>query len=89
MRNVPVPLSNVLTRSRLKTSLTIKSTAAIIAALISSTALAGATPTPLPGGANQVKAQSGVLGKTVWNGAVRLTLSEFRDATVSTNRLST
>lgn len=58
-----------------------RSVACATVVLLSSTALAGAAPTPLPGGANQVKAQSGVLGQTVWNGAVRLTLSEFRDAT--------
>jgi hypothetical protein len=54
--------------------------AALLATLLS-TAVADATPTPLPGGANQMKAQSGTVGKVVWNGAVRMTLVYLRDAT--------
>lgn len=43
--------------------------------------VASAAPTPLPGGANQVRAQTGVVGKPVWNGAVKITLVYLRDAT--------
>jgi hypothetical protein len=54
--------------------------ASVLLTLLTTTA-AGAAPTPLPGGANEVSAQSGVLGRAVWNGAVRMTLVYLRDAT--------
>jgi hypothetical protein len=42
---------------------------------------AGATPTPIPGGANQVRAVSSTLGQTVFNGSLRITISGLRNAT--------
>ncbi len=39
-----------------------------------------AAPTPLPGGANQVKAVSGAAGDPMWNGTVRFKVRELRDA---------
>ncbi len=42
---------------------------------------ATAAPTPVPGGANQVKAASGKLGATLFNGNIRLKLLEVRAAT--------
>jgi hypothetical protein len=39
-----------------------------------------AAPTPVPGGANQVKALSGTFGQTVFNGEVRVTASDLRIA---------
>ena len=37
-------------------------------------------PTPIPGGANQVKAVNGTVGVPMWNGVVRLKVQELRDA---------
>jgi hypothetical protein len=39
-----------------------------------------ASPTPLPGGANQVKAVSGTVGDAMWNGIVRFKVRELREA---------
>lgn len=39
-----------------------------------------ASPTPAPGGANQVNGISGKLGDTVFNGVVRVKVVELRDA---------
>lgn len=55
--------------------------AAAIVAALATTAAASAAPTPIPGGANQVKAVSGTVGRTIWNGAVRITISDVREAT--------
>ncbi|MBC5808077.1 MAG: hypothetical protein ACR2KS_00760 [Candidatus Eremiobacter antarcticus] len=44
-------------------------------------ASATAAPTPVPGGANQVKALSGKVGDTIFNGVLRIQISELRDAT--------
>jgi hypothetical protein len=41
---------------------------------------AAAAPTPVPGGANQISALSATLGQTVFNGNLRITISDFRDA---------
>ena len=41
---------------------------------------AGAAPTPIPGGANQVKAVSGNAGDPMWNGMVRYKVQELREA---------
>lgn len=42
---------------------------------------ATAAPTPVPGGANQVNALSGKVGDTIFNGVLRIQVSELRDAT--------
>ena len=42
---------------------------------------AGATPTPVPGGANQVSALSGKIGQTVFNGVLRIQVTALREAT--------
>ncbi len=44
-------------------------------------AAGGATPTPIPGGANQVNAIEGKVGDTIFNGVLRITVQEIRDAT--------
>ncbi len=44
-------------------------------------ASADATPTPVPGGANAIVALSGKTGETVFNGVLRIQLTELRDAT--------
>ena len=41
----------------------------------------GATPTPVPGGANQVSAVSGKVGQTVFNGVLKVQITALRDAT--------
>jgi hypothetical protein len=52
--------------------------------LISLTGMAvGATPTPVPGGANQVSALSGKVGHTVFNGVLRVQVTALRDATAA------
>jgi hypothetical protein len=43
--------------------------------------LVSAAPTPVPGGANQIKALSGAIGSTVFNGVLRVKIVELRDAT--------
>ncbi len=53
----------------------------VAAFLVLTTGVAQSAPTPLPGGANQVKAVSGTVGQPVWNGALRITLVDVRDAT--------
>jgi hypothetical protein len=40
-----------------------------------------AAPTPVPGGANQVSAISGTVGQTVFNGVLRINVTEVRAAT--------
>jgi hypothetical protein len=40
-----------------------------------------AAPTPVPGGANQVKALSGTVGQTIFNGVLRINISDVRAAT--------
>jgi len=42
---------------------------------------AGAAPTPVPGGANQVSAISGTVGQTIFNGVLRINVSNVRAAT--------
>jgi hypothetical protein len=49
--------------------------------IAAATASAAAGPTPVPGGANQVKALSGKVGDTVFNGVLRIQIKELRDAT--------
>jgi len=41
---------------------------------------ASAAPTPVPGGANQISALSATLGQTVFNGNLRITISNFGNA---------
>lgn len=41
---------------------------------------ADAAPTPIPGGANQVQAISGTVGQTIFNGVLRVNVSEVRNA---------
>jgi hypothetical protein len=57
--------------------------ALVIIAAATTTATAG--PTPVPGGANQVKALSGKVGDTIFNGVLRIQISELRDATDADN----
>jgi len=47
--------------------------------------LPAAAATPVPGGANQVSAVSGNLGDTVFNGVLRVTVTDLRDATAADN----
>ena len=42
---------------------------------------AASTPTPVPGGANQVSAMSAKVGQTVFNGVLRIQVTALRDAT--------
>jgi hypothetical protein len=55
----------------------------LILLLLSSAGAAGAKPTPEPGGANQVNAVAATFGKPAFNGVVRLTPRELRDARAS------
>jgi hypothetical protein len=48
--------------------------------LAAAPALGSPTPTPMPGGANQVGGVSGKVGDTLFNGIVRLQIVEVRDA---------
>ena len=50
------------------------------AATFASFVPSGAAPTPIPGGANEVKAVSGAVGEPMWNGVVRYKVQELRDA---------
>ena len=45
------------------------------------TAPAAANPTPVPGGANAVHAVSGKLGDTVFNGVLRIKVTDLRETT--------
>lgn len=54
--------------------------AAVLATALSMTSAAQGAPTPIPGGANQVKAVSGSVGQQIWNGAVRITISDVHEA---------
>ncbi|MDQ6942029.1 MAG: hypothetical protein M3169_05865 [Candidatus Eremiobacteraeota bacterium] len=63
------------------TSSRVFATALLTAAAVFANALScGAAPTPIPGGANQVKAVSGTVGEPMWNGVVRLKVRELRVA---------
>jgi hypothetical protein len=64
--------------------MTIRNIALTIATLTLPVAL-GATPTPVPGGANQVNALSGTIGQTVWNGELNIKIVELRDAVAADN----
>jgi hypothetical protein len=44
-------------------------------------AAAGAAPTPVPGGANQVQAITGTVGQTIFNGVLRINVSAPRAGT--------
>jgi len=57
------------------------SAVAVAAALSFAPSGTPASSTPIPGGANQITALSGNVGQTLWNGMVRLKISEVRDAT--------
>jgi hypothetical protein len=50
------------------------------AVLVGNSVASGAAPTPIPGGANQVKAVSANAGEPMWNGIVRYKVQELRDA---------
>ena len=53
-----------------------------VAVAIGAMSVAGdAAPTPVPGGANQVSAISGTVGQTIFNGVLRVNVSEVRAAT--------
>jgi len=51
-----------------------------VAAVFGMCAPCPAAPTPVPGGANQVKAVSGSVGDAMWNGIVRIKVRELRVA---------
>ena len=61
--------------------MTIKHAGAAVLAALLTTGAAQSAPTPVPGGANQVKALSGTVGKTIFNGVLRITVVDVRDAT--------
>jgi len=44
---------------------------------------AASTPTPVPGGANQVSGLSGKVGQTLFNGVLRVQVKELRNATAA------
>jgi hypothetical protein len=54
---------------------------ALAGVLALGTLTAGAAPTPIPGGANQITAVSGHVGKEIFNGVVRITVQTVHDAT--------
>ena len=54
-----------------------------LAAMVCVRIAAQASPTPVPGGANQVTAVSAKLGDTVFNGDLRIKVEELRDATAA------
>jgi hypothetical protein len=54
---------------------------ALAAVLALGTLTAGAAPTPIPGGANQITAVSGKVGQEVFNGVLRVTVQTVHDAT--------
>jgi hypothetical protein len=57
---------------------------ALAAVVLAAAPLAAApAPTPVPGGANQVAAVSGTVGETLWNGVVRLQVTEVRIVTAT------
>lgn len=57
------------------------SAVAVAAALSLAPSGTPASPTPIPGGANQITALSGTVGQTLWNGMARVKINEVRDAT--------
>jgi len=54
-----------------------------ICLIVSIGTTAGSTPTPVPGGANQVSAVSGKIGQVIFNGVLRVQVKELRDATAA------
>jgi len=56
---------------------------ALAAILAAAPVAAAPAPTPVPGGANQVGAVTGTVGQTLWNGVVRLQVTEVRVATAA------
>jgi|GEM_PF-906553 len=71
------------------TYLRVFATALLTAAATFGYSVAGsAAPTPVPGGANQVKAVSGTAGAPMWNGVVRFKVQELRDARPDENPAS-
>jgi lipopolysaccharide biosynthesis regulator YciM len=61
-----------------------KTIIALALGLVALTGLtAGAKPTPVPGGANQVSALSAKVGQTVFNGMLRIQVTALREATAA------
>jgi hypothetical protein len=60
---------------------TISASSALAAVIVLCVATAGASPTPVPGGANQISAVSGHVGQEVFNGVLRITVQTVHDAT--------
>jgi len=58
---------------------------ALACALVIFASQAAPAATPVPGGANQVSALSAKLGQTVFNGVLRITINEVREATAADN----
>src|SRR5580698_1003708 len=50
---------------------------------LNSPTVAGAAPTPIPGGANQLKGVSGGLSSTLFNGKMRIRKMQLRAATAA------
>jgi hypothetical protein len=53
----------------------------LCAAVLAFAALPAAGATPKPGGANQMQAVSGTVGRTLWNGKFRLQITQVRAET--------
>ena len=62
--------------------------ASLLLAGMFATPSSASTPTPVPGGANQVSALSGKIGETVFNGVLRIQIQELRNATAADNPAS-
>jgi hypothetical protein len=65
------------------------STMTLLFALALSAAAASASPTPVPGGANQADAVAATFGRAAFNGEVRLTPRQLRDATAADSYTAT
>jgi hypothetical protein len=74
-------------RNPFKVLVAMSAIAILAAALFGSRspALSAATPSPVPGGANEVKALSATIGDTVFTGVLRVKIEELRDATPADN----
>ncbi len=53
---------------------------AVLVLSVTASALAAASPTPVPGGANQAAGVAGTFGQKLFNGEVRIVPKELRDA---------
>lgn len=74
-------------RNLVKVPVAMAAIAILITAVLASRlpAFSAATPTPVPGGANEVKALSAKIGDVVFTGVLRVKIEELRDATPADN----